>query len=247
MTDSKIPKAIRQIIDVYIYLNFRPFTYKLLSDRLNIEPNTLVQRINRYGDYFQIEGDRPKIIKLNKDFDIICFYRDKNICQICQKKKEPDELLVRLKDKYLKNKEKWDNMITCCRDCKDINLIKRLSHKTKPFNINSGNQIWEYMEVEIREIYKEKNPHMELYFPDLKKYEKEYEYYCEVDELNGQGWYHIIDDNNEIIKHRADVLNYYGTQGWELVIVRQTPPEYEDDEWGNDIYVFKRKKVIEES
>ncbi len=247
MTETNIPKAIRQIIDVYMYSNFRPFTYKLLSDHLKIEPNTLVQRINRYPDYFKTEGDRPKIIKLNKEFDIICFYRDKNICQICQKKKEPSELSIRLKDPYLKDEERWDNMMSCCQDCKDINLIKRLSHKTKLGSINSGNHIWEYKEIEIRELYKKKNPYMELYFPDLKKYEAEYEYYCEVDELNGQGWYHIIDDNNEICKHRTEVLNYYGNQGWKLVTIKQNPPNYPDDEWGNEQYVFKRKKIVEES
>ena len=94
MLETKIPKSIRQIIDEYISTNFRPFTYKKLADYMNLEPNTIVQRVNRNPDYFEILGDKPKIIKLNKDLEEIYFYRDKNTCQICQKPKEPSELLI---------------------------------------------------------------------------------------------------------------------------------------------------------
>ncbi len=247
MTESNIPKSIRKIIDEYIYSNFRPFTYKILADYLRIDPNTLVQRINRNPNYFQIEGDRPKIIKLRKDFDIIYFYRDKNTCQICQKKKEPSELLIRFKDPYLKDEELWDNVITCCQDCKDINLIKKLSNKPKNVDIGSGNYVWEYKEIEIRHIHKKKNPYMKLYFPELKESEMEYVHYCEFDELNGQGWNHIIDDNNERCENRFDILNYFGNQGWELVTINQSPPDYPEGDWGYDQYVFKRKKILEDN
>lgn len=246
MIESSIPKSIRDIIDEYIWLNFRPFTYKLLSQRLNLDPNTIVQRINRNPEYFEIEGDRPKIIKLRKNLPEIYFYRDKNTCQICQKKKEPSELLIRLKDPYLEDDHNWDNVITCCQKCKDINLIKKLTYKKKIERIGTGNYVWEYKEIEIREIHKKKNPYMKLYFPDFKESEIEYEHYYEFNKLNGQGWYHIIDDNNERCEYLSDILNYFGSQGWELIMLKQYPPEYRDGDWGNDHYVFKRKKNLEE-
>ena len=48
----------------------------------------------------------------------------------------------------------WSNIITCCQDCKNISLIKRLSYKKKPDYISSDNYIWEYKEIEVREIHK---------------------------------------------------------------------------------------------
>ena len=160
MTESIIPNSIKEIIDEFKSLGFSPYTYKKLAYRLDVEPNTLVQRINRNLEYFDITGDRPKIITLRKDLDEIYFYRDKNTCQICQQKKSSNELLTRPKDPYLEKKTKlnylhdWDNIITCCQDCKNISLIKRLSYKKKPDYISSDNYLWEYKEIEIREIYK---------------------------------------------------------------------------------------------
>ncbi len=252
MTEKNIPNSIKVIIDEFISLDFRPYTYKLLADRLNVEPNTLVQRINRNSKYFEIRGDRPKFITLRKDVEKIYFHRDKNTCQICQKKKNPNELLIRFKDPYLEKKNKlnnlhdWNNVITSCQDCKSINLIKRLSYKKKPEYNSLDNYIWEYKEIEIRVVYKKKDPYTELYFPGLKDSETQYEHYHEVNELNGQGWYHIIDDNNERCEYFSDILNYYGNQGWELVLMKEYPPEFEGDDWGNNHYLFKRKKRIEE-
>lgn len=252
MTENNIPNSIKVVIDEFIRLDFRPYTYKLLADRLNVEQNTLVQRINRNSKYFDIKGDRPKIITLRKDVKEIYFYRDKNTCQICQKKKDPEELLIRYKDPYLEEKNKidylhdWNNVITSCEDCKEINLIKRLSYREKPNYTIPDNFIWEYKEIEVRAIHKKINPYLELYFSDYKDKDPQYEHYHEVNEYNGQGWYHIIDDNDEICKNLVDILNYYGNQGWELVLVKQYPPDNEWEDWGNDNYLFKRKKKIEE-
>jgi len=217
----------------------------MLADRLDIDPNTLVQRINRNPEYFDVKGERPKVITLKKDREDILFYRDKNTCQICQKQKEPSELLIRFKDPYLKDEYNWENIITSCQDCKEINIIKRLSRKKKVEHIGTGNYIWEYKEIEIREINKKKNPYMKLYFPDFKESKATYENYYEFNEFTGQGWYHIIGDNNEICKSISDILNYFGSQGWELVIMDHYPPQYEGDEWGNYHCVFKRKKIME--
>ena len=245
MSNSQIPKSIQDIIDIYIVYDFGPFTYKILADRLNIDPNTLNQRINRNPEYFDIRGQRPKIITLKKGLEDIYFYRDKNTCRICQKQKDPTNLLIRLKDPYLKDDENWENIITCCQNCKDTNLIKRLSYKKNIEQIDAGNYIWEYKEIEIREIHKRKNPYMKLYFPDFKETEIKYEHYHEFNELNGQGWHHIIDDNNERCENLSDILNYFGSQGWELVIMDHNPPEFEGGDWGNLHCVFKRKKIIE--
>ena len=253
MSNYNIPKAIKPIIDEFISGNFRPYTYKILANRLRIDSNTLVQRINRNEKYFTIEGVRPKVIKLNKKLEDIYFYRDKNTCQICQKQKDPSELLIRFKDPYLKEKNKlnnlhdWDNVITCCQDCKEMNLIKKLSYKQKIEHIGSSNHVWEYKEIEIREEHKIKNPYMKLYDPDYKESEMQYEHYHEFNEFNGQGWFHIIDDNNERCEHLLDILNYFGNQGWELILVKQYPPAEPYEGWGNERYLFKRKKIIEGS
>ena len=252
MTESIIPNSIKEIIDEFKSLSFSPYTYKKLAYRLDVEPNTLVQRINRNLEYFDITGDRPKIITLRKDLDEIYFYRDKNTCQICQQKKSSSELLTRPKDPYLEKKTKlnylhdWDNIITCCQDCKNISLIKRLSYKKKPDYISSDNYIWKYKEIEVREIHKKDNPYIELYIPGFKDSKSVYEHYHEVNELNGQGWYHILDDNNEICKYLSDILNYYGSQGWELVLLKLDPPSFPDEGWGYDRYLLKRKKRIED-
>ena len=246
MLEIKIPKSIRQIIDEFIWSDFRPFTYKMLADRLRRESNTIVQRINRNPKYFEIIGDKPKIIKLNKDLEETYFYRDKNTCQICQKQKEPSELLIRLKDPYLKDDHNWGNVITSCQGCKDINIIKKLSYKKKIGRIVTENYIWEYKEIEIREIHQKKNPYLKLYYPDFQESEIEYDHYHEFNEFNGQGWYHIIDDDNKRCEYLSDILNYFGNQGWELVTIKQYPPDYSDGEWGNPRYVFKRRSYLEE-
>jgi len=252
MTEYDIPNSIKEIIDEFITTNFKQYTYKRLADRLSIDPNTLVQRINRRLEYFDIVGNKPKIIRLKKDREDICFYRDKNTCQICLKKKDPRELLIRVKDPFLEERDKtnnldnWDNVITCCQDCKDINLIKRLSNKEKVHPIVSGNYRWEYKEIEIREVYRKQNPYHELYFPDLKVSEMKYEHFHEFNERNGQGWSYIINDNNERCIYFSDILNYFGNQGWELVTMNIDPPEYPEDEWGNRHCFFKRKKDMED-
>lgn len=251
MTENNIPNSIKEIINEFISSGFRPYTYKKLAYRLDVEPNTLVQRINRNPEYFEIKGDRPKIITLRKEIKEIYFYRDKNTCQICLEKKDPSELLFRVKDPYLEEKnnmvnlDDWDNVITCCQVCKDIDLLKKLSMKGKIEHIGSGNYFWEYKEIEIREVYKEKNPYHKLYFPDLKISEMKYDHYHEFNELKGQGWYHIINDNNERSEYFSDILNYFGNQGWELVLLKQDPPADPDEGWGHDRYLFKRKKRIE--
>ncbi|KKN24637.1 hypothetical protein LCGC14_0892900 [marine sediment metagenome] len=246
MLETTIPKSIRQIIDEFIWSNFRPFTYKMLADRLRYESNTIVQRINRNPKYFKTVGDKPKIIELNKDLEEIYFYRDKNTCQICQKQKEPTELLIRLKDPYLKDDYNWENVITCCQDCKDINIIKKLSYKQKDEHIGTGNYIWEYKEIQIREVHKKKNPYFKLYFPDFKETEIEYVHYYEFNESSGQVWHHIIDENNEICENLSDILNYFGIQGWELMIIKPDTPDDPVEGWGMDHYIFKRKKKMEE-
>lgn len=253
MTEYYIPNSIKEIIDEFISSRFRPYTYKLLASRIQIDTNTLVQRIHRKLEFFEIEGDKPKIIKLKKDMKEIFFYRDKNKCQICRKEKDPEELLIRVKDPFLEKKNKvdnlddWENIITCCQACKDINLIRKLSTTDHIENIGSGNFVWEYKEIEIREVYKKKNPYHNLYFPDLKVPEMKYDHYHEFNELNSQGWHHIIDENNERCEFFQDIMNYFGNQGWELVIMNFEPPEYEEDLWGNRHCIFKRKKNLEET
>lgn len=248
MSNTSIPKSIQEIIDKIIWYNFRPFTYKKLSAAMHIDPNTLAQRINRNPDYFDISGFKPKIIKLNKDLEEIYFYRDEYTCQICQQKKEPNELLIRFKDPYIKNKDKWDNVITSCQKCKEIDLLKKLSYKNKGKSLGQIKYIWEYKEITIRFISERISPYMELYYSDLEKSDIkiEYENYYEFDELNGQGWFHIIDNDNKRCENLSDILNFFGKQGWELIKMKEDK-NFEGEPMGEYQCIFKRKKSMEET
>ena len=104
MTVNKISKSIKEIIDAFIRFNFRPLTYKSISEFLNKDANTIVQRINRNPNYFQVEGERPKKITLKEGLEEVYFYRDNNQCQICQKKLSPENLIIRPKDPHMKDK-----------------------------------------------------------------------------------------------------------------------------------------------
>jgi hypothetical protein len=247
MINTFIPKSIRPIIDEFIYSNFRPYTYKDLAKRLGLETNTLVQRVNRNPDYFDIKGDKPRIITLRKNIEEIYFYRDKNTCRVCQKKKKKEDLTIRFRDPYLKGKEKdnWNNVISSCQKCKDIILIKKFSRTEIPKSLTLGINAWEYKKIRIREVRKKINPHMKLYYPALEDNEMKIEQYYEFDELRGQGWVHVIDDNNERCKQLTDILNYFGSHGWELVKFKEYMERFGEFEQptGDYLCLFKRKRM----
>ncbi|MEE9378771.1 MAG: HNH endonuclease [Candidatus Lokiarchaeia archaeon] len=217
MLKSSIPRSVQQIFDVFIKTSFSPRTYKTLAKFLKIDTNTLVQRINRNSNYFMLEGERPRIIKLNKNCNEIFFYRDKNKCQICQNMFEPDELIVRYKDPLIKeDKDAWENIITCCSHCKDKDLTKILRKKKE--TAPNGNIVWEYKEIGIREVQKRINSSIESVLSG-GKYENED--YWEFNEYNGQGWFRLHDEENNTCIYVNDILNYFGSHGWDLVNIKE--------------------------
>lgn len=250
MVKTVIPQSIQKIIDEFVWFNFRPFTYKQLSERLDIDPNTLVQRINRNPDYFNLTGEKPKIIEVKKNINEIYFYRDENKCRICQKTFDPADLSIRYKDPNLKEKERddWENVITTCSNCKDVDLVKKLNpvKKLKPPSL--GNFIWEYKEIEVREINRKINPYIELFNPNLDKsaYKHEYEYYFEFSEDGNREWFYVSDDENKKCDKLADILNFFGNQGWEMIKMKEYLDEETNETEGYHC-IFKRKMVLGEN
>ncbi len=241
MTINKIPQSIREIINVFIRLHFESLTYNNISSSLNKDVNTIVQRINRHPQYFQIKEGRPNRITLKKGLKEIYFYRDKNQCQICRKTINSENLVIRHKDPHMKDKFDWENIVTCCDKCKDKDLTKR--SKRQPITKGKQIYVWEYKEIKIREILRRRNFFNEIMytgFGELENQEDDEGDYFEFNELNGQGWFHLLDDNDKKSSLTlADVLNYFGDQGWELVEIHY-PFSEEESEY---ICLFKSKKV----
>lgn len=69
----------------------------------------------------------------------------------------------------------------------------------------------------------------------------DYENYYEFDELNGDGSFPIVDEEEKIASNTvADILNYFSADGWEVVhIERILEEEYALEEYQ---VFFKRKR-----
>lgn len=226
MTLKNIPTSIKEIINVFIRNNFNPLTYKSISKVLKKDTNAIVQRIKRNEDYFVITGKRPYQISLKTNLKEIYFYRDKNQCRICRKSINPEELLLRFKDSYMKDKYDWNNCFTCCQKCKDKEIAKKTRKKRTRKNQVQKKGAWEYKEVYIKKIF-----HTPLFqTPEylrvsIGSWERPIEKnlthdYYEFNELNGDGWFHLIDDDKNISsKIITDILDYFGDDEWELVSI----------------------------
>lgn len=270
MSFNKIPKSVKEIIDVFIHYSFKPLTYKIISGVLKRDTNTIVQRVKRNENYFDISGKRPYNITLKKNIKEIYLYRDKNQCQICRETFNPEKLLLRFKDPHMKEKYNWNNCFTCCQACKDKEVIKKTKKKRTPNKKVQKKDAWQYKEVYIKKIVQSPyHPFLNnLALNNLKvgygswdrPYEENlsppnvvvYDYY-EFDELNGKGWFHLTNDENDISsKSISDILNYFGDDEWELVsikLVSSSKPtilsyvqSYEAHQ--GELYqcIFKRKK-----
>jgi len=267
MSFNKIPKSVKEIIDVFIHYYFKPLTYKNISEVLKRDTNTIVQRVKRNENYFDISGKRPYKITLKKNIKEIYFYRDKNQCQICRKMFSPQKLLLRFKDPHMRNKYEWNNGFTCCQECKDKEIVKKTKKSRTPKNKAQKKDAWEYKEIYIKKI--ECNPifqnsvlnHLQVKIGSWDQpYEEnlslsngvDYDYY-EFDELNDKGWFHLTNDENDISsKSISDILNYFGDEEWELVsitLVSISKPMLLDyvqshEDRRGELYqcIFKRKK-----
>jgi 5-methylcytosine-specific restriction endonuclease McrA len=231
MTIKKIPGSIQEIIKSLIRFQNEPLTYKHISMLTNSDTNTTIQRINRHQEFFDIKEPRPYKISLKKEIKEIYFFRDDYQCQICLKVKKPENLLIRFKDPYMEDKYDWENVITSCESCKEKDLIKRIGVKKEARLKLYSADTWEYKGIEIKNV---------------EKYDKESKElrtaYYEFNELNGQGWFHLINNANEISSNNPiDILNYFGDDGWEIIKYKEFP--WEDYEEFHAEILFKRKKL----
>jgi len=223
MIKTKIPQSIRDILDLFIRFNFTRFQYKTIADRLGLKTDTLIQRISRNKDYFEIDDSiRPSRISVRKGIDDIYFYRDKNKCQVCQKIVNPERLSLKFKNPYQEDKYKWQNVLSLCDECKDKGIVKRVKQVKHPGLI-------EYKEVSIQLTSKR----------DSKTDSNIY--YYEFDEYDGTGQYPLLDEEGNIASNTiADILNYFSADGWEVIhIERISDDEYELEEYQ---VIFKRKR-----
>lgn len=247
-----IRKAIKSIIDVFIRNHFRPLTYKAIADRLQETPNTIMQRIKRNPKYFNIDDEtRPFKVTLKPENDEIIFIRDRNQCHICRRTLNPDLLVRRYKNPDLRDKDAWQNIITCCQDCKDKDISKSILKKSKQVMKlkPSKRPVWEYHEIRIRNVISSTNiytyPLWEadtpVYIAGYEDYpmtrsqlasslaNQESESYYEYDELNGKGWYHLTEEGKPSSKTIKDILDYFGYDGWELVSISQIVKSFKTD------------------
>lgn len=268
-------KTVKDIFDVFIKYNFQPLTYKDIAGELKRKVNTIIQRIQRYKDkYFNISEKRPYKITLKEGIEDIIFHRDKNQCHICRRTYNPKLLTLRLKDPNLQKKYVWDNVITCCQNCKNKEIVKKLSKQAKKSKKaeGSGRIPWEYLEIRVRKVVKTmwdimiNTPPQPTRIVGYEEYELPLvrhdmmleqgpDIYYEFDEMNGRGWYHLTGDEGQTAsKTLRSILDYFGSQGWELVSIIKTnewqkfgfqypapnaPEEYH--------CVFKREKREEDS
>jgi len=222
----KIPQSVKEILDEFIQLNFRRTTYKYLAGRLGLKVDTVIQRISRNKEFFEIDdSERPSRISIRKGIKEIYFYRDKNQCKLCQKIVDLESLYLKYRNPYQEDKFEWRNVLSVCDDCKEKEIIKKIKRVKKP-------GIVEYKEVYIRLVSKMKE-------------EKRF-YYYEFDEYDGTGEFPLLDENNDIkSKTVGDVLNYFGSDGWEVVHIEALRGEY-DDAGFEDFQVFFKRKRKEE-
>lgn len=228
MMETNIPKSVQEIIDFYIRFNFRPFEYETIAKELDLKVDTLIQRISRNKEYFEIDSSqRPSKITLKQGKKEIYFYRDKNTCLQCRKVVSPNHLMLKFRNPSKDNKHEWNNVVTVCTDCKEKEVAKKLKKVQKEKGI-----------IEYKEIH--------IYQTSRKlKDSKGYEYYYIFDELDGTGTYPLLDEDDNIISTNiASILNYFGTDGWDLVHLEEKfDSEYDDVGWYQ--IIFKRKRDVD--
>jgi len=223
MIKSKIPQSVQEILDKFIQSNFPRFSYRYLADKLKLKIDTLIQRVSRNKEYFEIDdSERPNRISIKKGIKEIYFYRDKNECQLCLKTVDPEKLILKFRNPYQDDKYEWRNVLSVCDDCKDKEIIKKLKRVKQP----GAN---EYKEVYITST--------------SRQIKGEREYYYEFDEHDGKGLFPLIGENEKIASRTVgDVLNYFGADGWKVVHIETIRGEYDELDDYQVFFTRKRKE-----
>ena len=220
MIISKIPKSVQEILDNFIQLNFPRYSYNYLAEKLGLKIDTLIQRISRNKEYFEIDdSQRPSRISVKKGIKEIYFYRDKNICQLCQKILNPEKLILKFRNPFQDDKYRWRNVLSVCDECKDKEIIK-IVKQVKQLGA------YEYKEVYITSV--------------SRKIKDEWESYYEFDEHDGRGFFPLIGENEKIASRTVgDILNYFSADGWKVVHIESIRGEHDEVD---DYQVFFERK-----
>jgi len=207
MINTKIPVSVQELLNEFIRYNFYKIEYKRLARALEKNVDTIIQRVKRNKEYFDIDdSERPARISVKKEMPEIYFYRDKNTCRICQKQVDPDALELRFRNPFQKDKFEWSNVLSVCNVCKDKPIVKIKKQVKSPQRI-------EYKEVHIR-WGSNKDPETDKHIS-----------YLRFDELDGRGYFPLLDSDDQIAsKTVADVLNYFGADDWEVIHI-EVPQE----------------------
>jgi len=200
MTKTKIPPTIQELLNEFIRYNFYKIEYKRLAGALEKNVDTIIQRVKRNNKYFDIDdSQRPAKISVKKGVPEVYFYRDKNTCQICQKKAIPNELVLRFRNPSQRDKFGWSIVLSVCNECKDKPIVKIKKIIKSPPRI-------EYKEIHI------------MWESELDDETVEWNSFLKFNELDGSGYFPLLDSNENIAsKTIADVLNYFAADDWEVI------------------------------
>ncbi len=214
MIQSKIPKTVQELLNEFIRYNFYKIEYKRLARALEKNVDTIIQRVKRNKEYFDIDdSERPAKISVKKGIPDIYFYRDRNTCKICQKQVDPNVLELRFRNPFQSDKYHWNNVLSVCNECKEKKIVKIKKQVKTPQRI-------EYKEVHIR-WGSSKDPET-----------GERNRFLEFDELDGREYFPLLDSDEKIVsKAVVDILNYFAADDWEVIhmeVYGETDYEVED-------------------
>lgn len=214
MIKTKIPITVQEMLEEFIRYSFYKITYKRLAGALEKNVDTIIQRIKRNKDYFDIDDSkRPAKISVKKGVPEVYFYRDRNTCRICQKQVDPNVLELRFRNPFQRDKYNWSNVLSVCNECKDKPIVKIKKQVKSPPRI-------EYKEVHIK-------------WDSMKDPETgERNRYLVFDELDGREYFPLLDSDEKIAsKAVVDILNYFSADDWEVIHIQvfgETDYEVED-------------------
>ena len=77
MIKTKIPVTVQEMLNEFIRYSFYKISYKRLAGALEKNVDTIIQRVKRNKEYFDIDdSERPAKISVKKGLPEIYFYRD---------------------------------------------------------------------------------------------------------------------------------------------------------------------------
>jgi hypothetical protein len=239
---KKIPKSIKEIIGAIKYRRWDPLTFAELGDLLGVDPNVIAQRISRDKNYFlEISETRPRKVSVKKGVNETIFFVNDNQCAGCRKKFSADQLNVRIIDLNAEDKLAWNNIVTLCDECNKLQEPwAQVNRKPTPASkkVKTSSVSWEYLNVRIRgrkELFQNNKYYEFIEVDDVNAIDRDdwdvltgdeeeesnedEEENEEEEESHEDGRLMEEDEENITSLSPADVLNFYGKNGWELISI----------------------------